>query len=100
MSNVNYSTAMWSTHPKEESHMAQPLDVTQAKYSNYSNYTNYTNYLNYLNYLKLVAGKFHHLFGGQFFFDSPLAVLLQQHIEIKIIADYQCMCQLCCSYIL
>jgi len=32
--------------------------------------------------------------------NSPLAVLLQQHIEIKIITDYQCMCQLCCSYIL
>jgi len=34
--------------------MAQPLDVTQAKYSNYS---------------KLAAGKFRDLFGGQFFFD-------------------------------
>ena len=32
--------------------------------------------------------------------NSLLAVLLQQHIEIKIITDYQCMCQLCCSYIL
>ena len=57
MSNVNYSTAMWSTHPKEESHMAQPLDATQANYSNYSNYS------------KLAAGKFRDLFGGQFFFD-------------------------------
>ena len=34
--------------------MAQPLNATQAKY---------------LNYLKLAAGKFHDLFGGQFFFD-------------------------------
>ena len=41
--------------------MAQPLDAMQAKYSNYSNYSNYS---------KLAAGKFHHLFGGQFFFDT------------------------------
>jgi len=60
MSDTNYSTAMWLRHPKEESHMAQPLDVTQAKY---------LNYLNYLNYSKLVAGKFRDLFHGQFFFD-------------------------------
>ena len=60
MSDTNYSTAMWLRHPKEESHMAQPLDATQAKYSNYSNYSNYS---------KLAAGKFRDLFGGQFFFD-------------------------------
>jgi len=62
MSDTNYSTAMWLRHPKEESHMAQPLDATQVKYLNYSNYS------------KLAAGKFRDLFGGQFFFDRVTRV--------------------------